>query len=159
MIKKRKCRADLVFSVQNVKKCCVSLTSIFNAQTQLQCSSDVKSNSGDDLWRHRCSLAKLLTTALVLCMKSCPAQLCFEAAIAQDREISWPAVCFKDELYVFNLHLWFLSGVHWMVYFLDLVFLVWVSCCVSASCTVLAFSKGEWSVQCIPKTCGLWWSY
>lgn len=49
MIKKRKCRADLVFSVQNVKKCCVSLPSIFNAQTQLQCSSDVKSNSGDDL--------------------------------------------------------------------------------------------------------------
>lgn len=48
----------------------------------------------------------------------------------KDRGISWFALCSKDELCVFNLHLWFLSGVHCMVYFLDLVFLVWVSCCL-----------------------------
>lgn len=42
MVKKCKCSADLVLSIQT-KKCCVSLASIFNTQRQLQL--DVKRNA------------------------------------------------------------------------------------------------------------------
>lgn len=88
-----------------------------------------------------------------MCAESHPGQLCFEAAIAQSREISW--LVLGRSLRMCRAYLpqafdsWCILGcVHWILYCLGSVFLVWASCCVSVSCTDLAFSKDDFSMHC-----------